>query len=156
MARHSLDNGSQAQAAGYKNNLFPANHNLGRSGRYHSSACFTTRSLLSIAHLHAIQVTWLNWIFTTWVNSVFNNWSPLQTRVPPLRALVSQSFQSPPYRENAFMLNAFYDTCICCLDCFYGSQGFLFIITRKVSLYIIILIILRFTGLFSVLLITLG
>ena len=57
MARHSLDNGSQAQAAGYKNKLFPANHHLGRSGRYRFSARFTTRSLLSIAHLHAIHVT---------------------------------------------------------------------------------------------------
>ena len=57
MARHSLDNGSQAQAAGYKNKLFPANRNLGRSGRYRFSARFTTRSLLSIAHLHAIHVT---------------------------------------------------------------------------------------------------
>ena len=35
MARRCLDNGLQAQAAGYKRILFPANQNLGRSGRYY-------------------------------------------------------------------------------------------------------------------------
>ena len=110
---------SVSRFAGYKNNLFPANHNLGRSEWYRSSARFTTRLLLSIAHLHGIHVTWLNWIFTTSFSSVFNDRSPQQTRAPPRRTLVSQSFQRSPYRENAFS-----DTCICCLDCFYGSQGF--------------------------------
>ena len=58
MARHSLDNGSQAQAAGYKNNLFPANHNLGRSGRYHSSVCFTTRSFRSLTFTLFRSLDW--------------------------------------------------------------------------------------------------
>ena len=35
MARRCLDNGLQAQAAGYKRILFPANQNLGRSGQYY-------------------------------------------------------------------------------------------------------------------------
>ena len=48
---------SVSRFAGYKKNLFPVNHNIGRSGRYRSSVRFTTRSLLSIAHLHAIHVT---------------------------------------------------------------------------------------------------
>ena len=36
MAGHCLDNGLQAKAAGSKPILFPANQNLGRSGRYRS------------------------------------------------------------------------------------------------------------------------
>ena len=37
MAWHCLDNGLQPQAAGYiRHILFPADQNLGRSGRYRS------------------------------------------------------------------------------------------------------------------------
>ena len=36
MARRYLDNGLQAQVAGYKRILLPAIQNLGRSGRYYS------------------------------------------------------------------------------------------------------------------------
>ena len=36
MARHCLDNGLQAKAAGSKPILFPANQYLARSGRYRS------------------------------------------------------------------------------------------------------------------------
>ena len=65
MAWHCLDNGLQPQAAGYiRHMLFPADQNLGRSGRYRSWTCFTMCSPLSIAHHHVVHITCLNWIFT--------------------------------------------------------------------------------------------
>ena len=48
----AFDNGLQAKAAGSKPILFPANQNLGRSGRYNISM----RSSLSIAHHHVAHI----------------------------------------------------------------------------------------------------
>ena len=56
----AFDNFLQARTAGSKPILFPANQNLGRSGRYRSLARFSTRSPLSIAHHYVVHIACLN------------------------------------------------------------------------------------------------
>ena len=56
----AFDNGLKAEAAGSKPILFPANQNLGRSGRYRPQARFSMRSPLSITHRHVVHIACLN------------------------------------------------------------------------------------------------
>ena len=64
MARRCLDNGLQAQAAGYKRILFPANQNLGRSGQYYFWARFTMRSpILSLLLFNGWAACFSSWRF---------------------------------------------------------------------------------------------
>ena len=78
MARRCLDNGLQAQVAGYKRILFPAIQNPGRSGRYYSWARFTKRTpILSLL------------LFNDWA-ACFSSWRFLYSPIAPFSIPCSQ------------------------------------------------------------------
>ena len=80
IARRCLDNGLQAQVAGYKRILFPAIQNLERSGRYYSWAPFTKRPpILSLL------------LFNDWA-ACFSSWRFLYSPIAPFSIPCSQRF----------------------------------------------------------------
>ena len=79
----AFDNGLQAKAAGSKPILFPANQNLGRSGR----CIISMRSSLSIAHHHVVHIA-CSFTFRLWTNFLHFPPPPL----PPVCELISSLF----------------------------------------------------------------